>query len=76
MKSWCRLSGFCAFALKGCRGALNAHKPRPGFARREETGRLQTGCRSGNRTRDLRGMNPVSYRCSILLITARNIGNL
>lgn len=54
---------------RGSRGASGVIlTARPGCCvRREVIGRLETGCRSGIRTRDLLGMNQLSYRCSILL---------
>lgn len=63
-KSFCRLSG------NSSRGASDVFQTvRPGASVRlgGGTGRIETGCRVGSRTRDLRGMNPARYLFATLL---------
>lgn len=56
----------CNLPMRVWGAACLVQTPRPGFARWEDFRRWETGCRGGNRTRALRGMNPMRYRFSTL----------
>lgn len=56
----------CDLPMRVWGAACPVQTPRPGFARWEDFRRWKTGCRGGNRTRVLRGMNPMRYRFSTL----------
>lgn len=56
----------CNLPMRVWGAACLVQTPRPGFARWEDFRRWKTGCRGGNRTRVLRGMNPMRYRFSTL----------